>query len=237
LSPANEKSSPRASSLPAPPAPVGNRNGIAEAEQPRALVERLAGRVVERLAQQLVAVMVLDATEQRVAAARDQRHERRLERLGREEARRDVALEVIDGREWQPAGGGDALRGAEADQQRADQARPLRRGDELDVVEPRAGFGERRIDDGVDELEVVARRDLGDDAAEAVVNALRRDHVRERRPVDADERSAGVVAAGLEREDHCRLGVTGSAFGMSSRLPLSVAGVRHMIRASSPLSW
>ena len=42
---------------------------------------------------------------------------------------------------------------------------------------------------------------------------------------------AGVVARGLEREDH-----NGAAFGTSSSVPRSVAGVRHMITASSPLS-
>ncbi len=56
-------------------------------------------------------------------------------------------------------------------------------------------------------------------------------------PSRADERGAGVVAAGLEREDHGRWWATGSAAGTSSRRPSSVAGVRHMISASSPLSW
>ena len=33
------------------------------------------------------------------------------------------------------------------------------------------------------------------------------------------------------------VGVTGPAAGMSSSDPFSVAGVRHMMSASSPLSW
>ena len=54
---------------------------------------------------------------------------------------------------------------------------------------------------GVDQLEVVARGDLGDDAAEAIVDALRGDHVRADLAVARDDRGAGVVAARLERED------------------------------------
>ena len=54
-----------------------------------------------------------------------------------------------------------------------------------------------------------------------------------------EERGARVVAARLDREDHGAGvdGVTGPAAGMSSSEPFSVAGVRHMMRASSPLSW
>ena len=77
--------------------------GVRQAEQPRALVEGLAGGVVERRAEDREAVVVLDAREERVAAAGDQAQERRLERLGGEEVRRDVALEVVDRRERQAA--------------------------------------------------------------------------------------------------------------------------------------
>ena len=146
--PANEKSSP------ATRAAVGNSNAlgspvarelrqrrparIAEPEQPRALVERLAGGVVERLPERLVAVVVGHAREQRVAAGRQQADERRLERLGLEEVRGDVALQVVDRRQRQPARGREPLRRRDADQQRADQPRPLRDRDQLDVVERRA---------------------------------------------------------------------------------------------------
>ena len=50
--------------------------GIAEAEQPGALVERLAGRVVERRAQNLETGVILDVEQERVAAAREQAEER-----------------------------------------------------------------------------------------------------------------------------------------------------------------
>ena len=75
------------------------------------------------------------------------------------------------------------------------------------------------------------------DTAETRVHLLRGDHVGGDRSVTPDERGARVVAARLEREDHGRWWATGSASGTSSRRPRSVAGVRHMISASSPLSW
>ena len=129
-----------------------------------------------------------------------------------------MAVEVVDGGERQPAGGGERLGGRDADQQRADQPRALGDRYELDVVEGGLRAGERVVDDGVDELEVVARGDLRHDAAEAVVHPLARDHVRADLAGSGDDRGAGVVAGGLEREDH--------AGGCE----------RHMITASSPLS-
>ena len=57
---------------------------------------------------------------------------------------------------------------------------------------------QRVVDDGVDQLEVVARGDLGHDAAVAVVDALRGDDVRADLAVARDDRGAGVVAARLD---------------------------------------
>ena len=79
----------------------------------------------------------------------------------------------------------------------------------------------------------------GKDIILETLRALGRNTVAMERTVEY--RGAGVVAAGLQREDHVRgselVGGTGQAFGTSSSRPCSVAGVRHMIRASSPLSW
>ena len=108
-----------------------------------------------------------DPHEQRVPAARDQAHVRRVERIGLQEVRGDVAVEVVDGHERQPARGRERLGAGEPDEQRADEPRAPRDRDALDVVEPRAGPGERVVDDRVDQLEVMARGDLGHDAAVA----------------------------------------------------------------------
>ena len=217
-----------------------------EPEQPRALVDRLAGGVVERAAQDGEPVVRVHARQEGVAPGGDEAQEGRRERRGRavpapgDEVRGDVALQVVDGRQREVARGGQALRGRHAHEEGADEPRPLRDGDEVDVVEPGAGAGQGVVDDRRGELEVVAGGDLGHDAAVAVVHPLARDDVRVDRAVVPDDRRAGVVAARLEREDHAGagpVGSTGPAAGMSSRRPSSVAGVRHMMSASSPLSW
>ena len=102
---------------------------------------------------------------------------------------------------------------------------PARDRDLLDVGERRARPLERVVDDRVEHLEVLARGDLRHHAAVALVQQpLRRDHVGADRAVARDERGAGVVAAGLDAEDHA----------VAAR---SAGTVRHMIRASSRLSW
>ena len=150
---------------------------------------------------------------------------------GREEVRRHVALQVVDRRERQPPRGREPLGRRDADQQRADQPGPCVTRDERDVVERRARLAQRVVDDRVDELEVMARGDLRHDPAEAVVHALGGDDRGQHLAGVGDDRRAGVVAGGLEREDQ-----VGEAFGTSSSEPRSVAGVRHITTASSPLS-
>ena len=168
--------------------------------------------------------MGADVGEERVAAAGDEAQERRLDDgipAHPQEVRRNVTLQVVDGGERQAANGGDRLRGLDADEQRADEPGPARHRDQLDVVERRAGSAERVVDDRVGELEVVPAGDLGHHTAVAVVHALAGDHVR-----------ADLAVRGDDAEDQPT-----PTFGMSSSLPTSVAGVRHMITASSPLSW
>ncbi len=140
---------------------------------------------------------------------------------------------MVDGHEWQLASGRQRLGRRQPDEQRSDQARSLRRGDQADLVEAAASDLERTIYDRVDELQVMARGDLGHDAAEVLVRRLRGDHVGADAPVLVDHRGARVVAARLQREDPH----TGPGLGTSSSEPTRVAGVRHITSASSPLSW
>ena len=107
----------------------------------------------------------------------------------------------------------------------ADQARALRHRHELDVGQADLGLVQRVLDDGADQLQMVAAGDLGHDPAVAVVDALRGDDVGADLPSGGHDSRAGVVAGGLEGEDH----------------PAAPDGevvfrVRHMITASSPLS-
>ena len=121
---------------------------------------------------------------------------------GCEVQRGDVPVEVVDPDERQATRPRDRLRGGDADEQRADQPRPLRHGDAVDVVERRARLGERLADDRRDELEVAARGNLGDDAAVARVQiGLRGDDARANLPVLRDERRRGLVATRLDPED------------------------------------
>ena len=99
---------------------------VAEAEQAGDLVEGLAGGVVEGAPEDLVAGVVADRRQHRVAAAGDQAEEGRLERVGLEEVGGDVALQVVDGDQRQAPRRGDRLRRADPDQEGADQARARR---------------------------------------------------------------------------------------------------------------
>ena len=136
-------------------------------------------------------------------AAREQAEEWRVERVGFQVQRRDVSVEMVDGRERQPARPGDRLRSRDADEERADQPGPSRHGDEVDFVEGRAGVGKRLPNDGQHELEMAPRRDLGDDASELRVQVgLRSNHVRADVTVVGDERGGRLVARRLERENH-----------------------------------
>ena len=127
----------------------------------------------------LLVGVAADVDQHRVPAAREQAEERRLDRLRLEVERGDVAVQVVDRDERQVPRPRDRLRRGDADEQRADEARALRDRDAVDVVERRARLPERLAHDGRDQLEMPARRDLRDDAAEPRVQVrLRRDDVR-----------------------------------------------------------
>ncbi len=112
--------------------------GIRQPEQPRDLVERLAGGVVHRLAEQLdVGREVADEQQRRVPAADEQRDRRVLERrgVGVEDVGGDVSDEVVDGVERAFERDGERLRRADADHERAGEARTARDRDGVDVGE------------------------------------------------------------------------------------------------------
>ncbi len=147
--------------------------------------------------------VVHDPRQQRVAAARDQGEERRLERIGLEQACRDVAVEMVDGRERQlapppPEPWPCATPTSSAPTSPGPAVTATRSSSCSDVPAVRSASSTT----APDQLEVVARGDLGDDAAIAVMDSLRGDHVGADLAPVGDHRRAGVVAAGLEREDH-----------------------------------
>jgi hypothetical protein len=134
-----------------------------------------------------------------------------------------MPVEVVHRHERQLTGGGKCLGRREAHQQSADQPRPVRNGHRVDVVETSARAFEGVGRDGIHQLEVVARGDLRHNPAIAgVQQPLRRDHVGRDLSFGAHDGGAGVVATRLDPEDH--------AVVRSST-------VRHMMSASSRLSW
>ena len=91
-----------------------------------------------------------------MAAAREQAGERRLERGRLEEERRDVAVQVVDRHEREPAGPREGLRRRKTDEQRADQPGAGSDRDGVDVAEGRSRLVQRVPDHRCDELEVPA---------------------------------------------------------------------------------
>ncbi len=197
--------------------------GVAQAEQPCALVEGLARGVVARAAEADRRRVVGDVEHERVPAGGEHACERRRERERGEPQCRDVAEQVIDRDERQAARIRERLARREPDEQRPDQPGSLRHRDRVDRIERRTRVGERRLEHRHDELEVAPRGDLGHDAAEAGVEiGLRGADARAHLAGAGDDGRARVVAGGLEREDHQPARPAG--------------GSRHMIRASSRLS-
>src|SRR5262249_38546758 len=74
--------------------------GISQAEQPGALVEGLAGGIVDGLAENLEAGWLANPGQQRVAPARDQAEKGWLDRIRLEVVRGDVSLQVVDRDQW-----------------------------------------------------------------------------------------------------------------------------------------
>ena len=96
---------------------------IPEVEEAGDLVERLAGGVVDRLAEHPVAAVTLHLDQHRVAARDEQHDERELERRVLEERRVQVRLEVVDADERHVPRQRQRLGRRHADQQGADQTR------------------------------------------------------------------------------------------------------------------
>ena len=114
-----------------------------------------------------------------------------------------MPVEMIDRDEREPSCPGDRLRGGDADEQGADQTGAGGHADEPHVVEPDPCLLQRIAHDGRDQLEVAARRDLRHDAAVTRVQVgLRGDDVGEDVAVRCDDGRGGLVAGGLEAEDH-----------------------------------
>ncbi len=150
---------------------------------------------------------VLDAHELRVAAGDDEAVEgildgKRRDAARTEECREQMALEMIDRDERNPAREGESPGRRESDEQRTDQARSRGRRDEVDVFEAHGGQGERLLEDGGKVFEVRPGRDLGHDAAVGGVSLhLGGDDVRAHAAFAVEHRDGRLVARGLDSEN------------------------------------
>ena len=175
-------------------------------EQPRDLVEGLAGRVVDRRAHRVDPDGdVLDPQQAGVAAADQHRQARLGQRAVLELVDGDVGGEVVDAVDRLAQPDRERLGRGDADHQRAGQAGAAGHRDRVDVGEPDAGGLAGALDRRHHRLEVRPAGDLRHHAAEAgVLVDAAGDRVGEQR-VPADDPDAGLVAGGLDPEDQ-RLG-------------------------------
>ena len=179
LSPLNEKSKPVVRHRPrerdrvriaAHREPVDRRAaGVAETEESRDLVERLAGGVVDRLAEQPVLPVVEHLDEHRVTTRHEQDDHWQLQVGLLQHRGVEVRLEVVHGDERHVPHQRERLRRAHADEQRSDEPRSDGRADRVDALVLDARLDDRLCDHRREHLDVRPPGDLGDDAAEARV--------------------------------------------------------------------
>ena len=193
--------------------------GKAEAEQFGGLVERLARRVVDGGGEAPVAAEPFDE-ENLTVAARDEQQEIGKSKVGLAEHRRQrMAFEMVDRDQRLAARQRQPLGGDQADDHAADKPRAGGGGDRIDLVERRPSLFQRFLDQPRQNLDMGARRDLRDDAAERPVGALLpRQPMGEHPPVGSDQRRRGFVAARFNAEDqaHARFPATQGAASTSA---------------------
>ena len=194
--------------------PVDHRPaGVAQAEVLGDFVEGFAGGIVHGVAHQAVMVAEAvaavgerragDVVERGVAAGDHQRHHRELDRARLrsllflfQQHGMDVAFQVVDPDQWFAQRPGHSFGVGQADQQRADQPRPLSDGDGVHLAIAQPGTLARLPHHRHNPLQVGARGQLRHYPAVLAVDVdLRADHVGEDAPSVFHQRGGGFVAA------------------------------------------
>ncbi len=122
-------------------------------------------------------------------------------RVGQTRAER-MAFEVIDRDQRLARRMRQRLAGDEPDHHPADQPRPRRRRDRIDIGQRNASIGQRRRDQRAQHLDMRARGDFGHHAAiRPVRRLLPRKPVRQDTAIRGDEGGGGFVAARFKAED------------------------------------
>ena len=107
-----------------------------------------------------------------------------------------MSHDMMNAGKRQIAGKGHRLGRGHADQQRADQSRPFRHADQIDVIQRQAGFCQRLIEHIIYIFQMMSGRDLRHYAAVVFEDLdLRRDHVRQHLPAVGDYCHRRLIAA------------------------------------------
>ncbi|MCY1532759.1 hypothetical protein D9M68_680480 [compost metagenome] len=173
--------------------------GVRQAHELGALVEGLAGRVVDGLAEQFVAAHAVDPHQLRVAARHQQRHERKFGRVGAQERRQQMPFEVMHPQHRLAQRHAERAGHAGAHEQRAGQAGPARVGHHVELGQRAPGLGHDGFGERQHAADVVAAGQLGHHAAVGLVHgdlAVQRVRTQQRQRVAVrlDQRHAGLVA-------------------------------------------
>ena len=113
-----------------------------------------------------------------------------------------MALDVVDAQQRLVARKSQPLGHVHADEQRADEARPLRHGDAVEIVVAEVGLAHCLGDDGVDDLDMLSRGNLREDAAVLGVQiGLAGDDVAQDARPALDHRCCRLIARGLNCQD------------------------------------
>src|SRR5207237_5232268 len=114
-----------------------------------------------------------------------------------------MTFEMIDSDQWHAEGVAETLCAGNAHQQRADQTRSRGHRDFLDVAPRRLRILERAADQGKQMLQMFARGNFRNDAAERTVTLdLRGDEIHTHAAIALQQRDLRLVARCFDSENH-----------------------------------
>ena len=176
--------------------------GIRHPDHAGDLIKAFPCRVVTRGAEDMEFRVVLHVDDQRMPAGDDEAQKRRFQIRVRQIVGRDMPADMVHRDERHAEAVGRGLGKVDADEHRADQPRRVGDGDGVDVLPGQVRLVKRRIRQGVDGLDVLARGKLGHDAAvEPVQGDLRRDAVGQDGSSVLHDGDGSLVAGGFHGED------------------------------------
>ena len=179
--------------------------GIGKAQHFADLVESFARRVVDGRAEPEIIPDPLHRDQLGVTAGDQQQQIGKREFVG-EPRRQGMRFEMVDRQERLAACQGQGFRRGQPHHHPADETRPGRRGDPVEIRHVDPGPVERKLDEPVDDFDMGARRDLRHHPAIGrVLGDLAHDLVRENfarsTRLQLDDGGGGFVAGGFNPEN------------------------------------